>query len=148
MTTATLPALIIHPHPLLGDGTTMQTAAFRLRETLAAYIERNHIHLPRGPVWVLHNGRKVPASLWPNLIPREGDQVIIRAAVQGGGDNKVLSSVAMIALVIATNGAFGWQGLGAMLGTATGMGTGLASAIIMIGGTMAIAPILPIPEAK
>lgn len=145
MTTATLPSLIIHPHPLLGDGTTMQTAAFRPRETLACFIERIGAHIPAGPLWVLHNGRRVPGNLWPNLIPRDGDQVIIRAAVQGGGDgNKVLRSVAMIALVVAaiTIPGAGIAGLYSGFGL-TGTSLALATAGIMIGGQLVISPMLP-----
>lgn len=139
------PPLVVHPHPLLGDGRVVETAAFLPSETLGRYMERNGVAVPSGPLHVWHNGHRVPPDMWDLLIPRSGDQIVIRARALGGGGggNKVLATVAMIALTIATSGAFGWQGLGAMVGTATGLGTGLASAAIMIGGSLIISPLLP-----
>ena len=134
------PALVIHPHALTGDGRTFETAAFLAKETLGAYIERTEAIVPTGPVVVWHNGHRVPDALWQRLIPRTGDQVIIRARVLGGGgSNKVLTTVAFIALTIATYGAGSWAGLAAMAGSYSTV----AGAALMIGGSLMIAPLYP-----
>src|SRR5690606_27030384 len=62
----------------------------------------------------------------------------------GGG--KVLRTVAMLALVVATAGVGSFAGLGSMLAGATGMSVGLASAAIMIGGSLLINALLPPPK--
>lgn len=142
------PALVVHPHALVGDGTIHEGSTFLINETLGAYIKRTGVIVPAGPVAVWHNGFRVPDALWRRLIPRQGDQVIIRARVLGGGGGgKVLRTVAMIALVVVTQGAFGWQGLGAMVGSGLGIGAGLGSALVMIGGALMINALLPPPTA-
>lgn len=142
------PSLVVHPHALVGDGRVSVVDAFRERETLGAYIKRTGVIVPAGPVAVWHNGVRCPDALWRQLMPRTGDQVVIRARViGGGGGGKILKTVAMLALIVATSGAFGWQGFGAMLGSSLGIGTGLASALIMIGGTLLINALLPPPTA-
>jgi hypothetical protein len=146
---AVVPPLVVHPHALLGDGRVTVVDAFRERETLGTYIKRTGAIVPRGPVAVWHNGHRVPDALWRMLIPRTGDQVIIRARLIGGGGgdgNKVLRTVAMVALVVATSGVGSFAGLGSMLAGATGMSVGLASAAIMIGGSLLINALLPPPK--
>lgn len=138
------PALIIHPHALVGDGRIIETAAFRARETLQAYIERTSVVVPSGPVAVWHNGFRVPDALWQRLIPCTGDLVIIRSrALGGGGTNKVIASVALIALAISAPYLAGaLQGLS--WGTAaTGFIGGALTAGIMIGGSFLITPLFP-----
>src|SRR5690606_18955925 len=92
--------------------------------------------------------QRVPDALWRQLIPRTGDQIVIRARVLGGGGGggKVLRTVAMLALVVATAGVGSFAGLGSMLAGATGMSVGLASAAIMIGGSLLINALLPPPK--
>lgn len=136
------PSLVVHPHALVGDGTVQEAAAFLPNETLAAYIERTGVIVPAGPVVVWHNGYRVPDKLWRRLIPKAGDQVVIRARVLGGG-GKILRTVAMIALVVVS------AGYGAALGGALGF-TGAAagavgSSLIMIGGSLLINALLPPP---
>ncbi|MGB3290922.1 MAG: host specificity factor TipJ family phage tail protein [Burkholderiaceae bacterium] len=143
------PPLIVHPHALVGDGRVTVVDAFRDRETLGAYIKRTGVIVPRGPVAVWHNGHRVPDALWRQLIPRTGDQIVIRARLIGGGGgdgNKVLRTVALVALVVATSGVGSFAGLGSMLAGATGMSVGLASAAIMIGGSLLITALLPTPK--
>ncbi len=141
------PSLVVHPHALVGDGTVREESAFLPNETLGSYIKRTGIVVPAGPVVVWHNGFRVPDELWRRLIPRLGDQVVIRARVLGGGGgNKVLRTVAMIAVVVISIVApylapAAW-GVGA--GTAGGA---LLSAGVMIGGTLLINAILPPPVA-
>lgn len=133
------PALIVHPHALVGDGRIIETAAFTAKETLRAYIERTGVIVPRGAVAVWHNGVRVVDALWERLIPRAGDLVIIRARATGGGDGgKVLRTVAMIALVIAAPWAAGAMGF-----AAGSIGFAMATAAITIGGSILITPLLP-----
>src|SRR5690606_20350570 len=141
------PALVVHPHALVGDGSVQVVEPFLHMETLGAYIKRTGVVVPAGPVAVWHNGHRVPDALWRRLIPRTGDQIIIRARVLGGGGGgKVLRTVAMLALVVATAGVGSFAGLGSMLAGATGMSVGLASAAIMIGGSLLINALLPPPK--
>ncbi|QIM48996.1 hypothetical protein G9Q38_07280 [Pusillimonas sp. DMV24BSW_D] len=138
------PSLVVHPHALVGDGRLSVVEAFRERETLGAYIKRTGVVVPAGPVAVWHNGVRVPDALWQQLIPRTGDQVVIRARViGGGGGNKVLRTVAMVALVVLTYGAGSFGGLAAMAGSYSA----LAGAALMIGGTLLINALIPPPTA-
>lgn len=150
MELSTKPSLIVHPHALVGDGATREGSPFLPSETLGAYIKRTSVIVPAGPVVVWHNGYRVPDALWRRLIPRQGDQVIIRARVLGGGGgNKVLRTVAMIAIVVVsiyTGGAFG-AAAGSMFGTTAAIGTSLVSAAAMIGGTLLINALIPPPIA-
>lgn len=137
------PSLVVHPHALVGDGRVAVVESFLERETLGAYIKRTGVIVPAGPVAVWHNGHRVPDALWRRLIPRPGDQVIIRARVLGGGGgSKILRTVAMIALVIAA------PYVAPALGLAAGsLGASLVTAGIMIGGTLLINALLPPPTA-
>lgn len=142
-----LTPLVVQPHPLTPEGRTFTAAAFLQGETLGAYIERNNVVLPRSAFLVQHNGRAVPMHLWERLIPRTGDQIVIHAIPQGGGGSgKVLRSVAMIALVVAsiTIPGAGIAGLYSGFGL-TGTSLALASAGIMIGGSLLINALLPPP---
>ncbi|MHA3905128.1 TipJ family phage tail tip protein [Castellaniella sp. WN] len=139
--------LVVQPHPFTPEGRTFTVAAFLMGETLGAYVERNGIALPRSEFRVLHNGCVVPHHLWQRLIPRTGDQIVIHAMAHGGGGGgKVLRSVAMIALVVAsiTIPGAGIAGLYSGFGL-TGTSLALASAGIMIGGSMLINALLPPP---
>lgn len=137
------PSLVVHPHALVGDGRITEAAAFLPNETLGAYIKRTGVIVPAGPVAVWHNGHRVPDALWRRLIPRVGDQVIIRARVIGGGDGgKVLRTVAMVALVIVAN-VYGGA-LGTALGFTGKLAVGVGSAAIMVGGSLLINALLPV----
>ncbi|MNY32404.1 hypothetical protein D3C86_1666180 [compost metagenome] len=137
------PSLVHLPHPLNPSGKVMSYAAFLPGETLGAYLERTGTHVANAPMHVWHNGRQVPPALWRRLIPKTGDQVMIRAKMEGGGGgSKVLRTVAMIALVVVS------AGYGASLGTFLGvtdaaMAGALGSSLIMMGGTLMISPLLP-----
>lgn len=144
------PALIVHPHALVGDGTTQHVAGFLPGETLGAYIKRTGVIVPAGPVVVWHNGYRVPDALWRRLIPRMGDQVIIRARVLGGGGgggSKILRTVAMVALVIAAPHIATALNTSLGLGFAAGsVGMGALTAGVMIGGSLLINALLPPPK--
>jgi len=142
------PSLVSLPHPLRPDGKDISYAPFLPGETLGAYIQRTGVQISRGPVHVWHNGRPVPDALWTRLIPRDGDLVVIRARLEGGGGGrKILRAVALVALVIVTYGVGAWAGLGASLASATGVSVGLANAAILIGGSLLISPLIPeIPQ--
>lgn len=133
------PSLIVHPHALVGDGRITEAAAFLHNETLGSYIKRTGVIVPAGPVAVWHNGYRVPDALWRRLIPRIGDQVVIRARViGGGGGGKILRTVAMIALVVAAPYLAGAMGF--VAGT---VAYSIATAGIMIGGSLLINALLP-----
>lgn len=133
------------PHPLRPDAKEICAAEFLPGETLGAYISRNGIQVARGPVNVWHNGSLVPQHLWTRLIPRNGDFIVIRAKMQGGGGgNKILRTVAMVALVVA-GAAYGGV-LGAALGFTGTTAAAIGSSIIMIGGSLLINALLPPPK--
>src|SRR5690606_31787964 len=105
----------------------------------------NGIVLPRSEFRVQHNGRAVPHHLWQRLIPRTGDQIVIHAIAQGGGGGgKVLRTVAMLALVLTAPYIAGYALTGAWA-AATGFAGGLATAAVMIGGSLLINALLPPP---
>lgn len=143
------PSLVSLHNPLRPDLRDCSYAAFLPGETLGRYIERVGIAIPSRQVNVWHNGRAVPADLWTRLIPRHGDHVLIAPQMQGGGGgNKVLRTVAMIAVVVVSIFApylapAGWGALGATGGlTVTGA---LISAGVMIGGSLLVNTLLPAP---
>ncbi|WP_026641111.1 host specificity factor TipJ family phage tail protein [Bordetella petrii] len=138
------PPLVCLPHAVTSDGRQLSYAAFLPRETLGAYIERTGVIVPRGTVVVWHNGRRVPDALWRRLIPRTGDQVVIRARVRGGGGGgKLFRTVALIALTIAAN-VYGTQ-VGVAMGLTGNAATAVGTAAIMVGGTLVINALLPPP---
>jgi len=148
--------LVSMPHALLADGREVCFAEFLPRETLGAYVLRNAIAIPTGPVYVHHNGYLVPEHLWARLIPRPGDLVTIRARMQGGGGgNKVLRTVALVAIAVASAGAGAWaaSAYGAYAGAAAGtVTTGMAVAgaaaasAVMIGGSLLVNALIPLPK--
>lgn len=142
------PALVVHPHALVGDGSVQVVEPFLHMETLGAYIKRTGVVVPAGPVAVWHNGYRVPDALWRRLIPRAGDQIIIRARVLGGGGGgKILRTVAMIALVIAAPHIAAALNTSLGLGFAAGsIGMGALTAGVMIGGSLLINALLPPPK--
>ena len=135
-----MPALISLPHALVADGRQCSYAPFLRGETLGAYIHRTGITIARGAVAVFHNGCRVPDELWDRLIPRDGDQVIVRARAEGGGGgSKVLRTVALIAVAVVS------YGVGVAVGGAYGAA---AAAAISIGGSMVVTSLIPVPEVK
>lgn len=141
---STNPAVVTLPHPWSADNKHVYVAAFLPGETLGRYIERNSVDMPRSTFKVWHNARLVPASLWDRLIPKTGDQIVIRATGEGGGGgNKVLRTVAMLALVVGTYGVGSWAGFGAALAKGTGLALGTAQGLMMLGGAIFITPLLP-----
>ncbi|KXA71809.1 hypothetical protein AXA74_16850 [Bordetella hinzii LMG 13501] len=121
----------------------MSYAAFLPGETLGAYLERTGTHVANAPMHVWHNGRQVPPALWRRLIPKAGDQILIRAKMEGGGGgNKILRTVAMIAVVVAS--VFAPYLAPAAWGIQAGTyGAALLSAGVMIAGTLMINPMIP-----
>lgn len=137
------PSMVVYPKPLGGERTE-HFEYFAPGETLGAYVQRVGITVPSRVLRVEHNGREVPLALWTRLIPRHGDMVVISArGLGGGGGGKILRTVAMIAVVVVS------LGYGAALGAAIGFtGTTAAavgSSLIMIGGSMLVNALLPMP---
>lgn len=144
------PALVVVNNPFVASEDRQTFCdAFLPGETLGRYCERVGVALPSRVINVWQNGRPVPGDLWRRLIPRNGDQIVIRARGEGGGGgNKVLRTVAMIAVVVVSIFApylapAGWGAIGAAGGlTATGA---LISAGVMIGGSLLVNALLPMP---
>lgn len=141
------PSLVHLPHPLNPSGKVMSYAAFLPGETLGAYLERTGTHVADAPMLVWHNGRQVPQGLWRRLIPKTGDQVTIRAKMEGGGGGgKVLRTVAMIAVIAVSIMApylapASW-GMISAEGALT-MSGALLSAGVMIGGSIIVNALIP-----
>lgn len=137
--------MVVLPSPFDDRGRQVVVASFFSKETLGAYCQRMGITVPRGGFKVTHNGVSVPQALWEKLIPRSGDQIIIRAvAYGGGGGSKILRSVALIALVLTATYLPGYLELVTATGALSPAGAAL-SAGIMIGGSMLINALLPPP---
>jgi hypothetical protein len=132
----------ILPHPFTVAGRTFCTAAFQAGETLGRYIERNHLNLPRCVFNVYHNGQFVSRNLWDRLIPRVGDQVVIRGVGQGGDAGKVVRNVAMLALTLSAPYMAGYALTGSWAVT-TGFAASALTAGIIVGGALIVSPLLP-----
>lgn len=130
------PSLVSFLHPLHTDLRDFSYAPFLPGETLSRYIERTGVQVTSRRMNVWHNGRRVPSELWGRLIPRHGDHIVLVPKMEGGGGgNKVLRTVAMVAVVIAsiyTGGAVG-----------PGLYGALAQGAVMIGGTLIVSPLIP-----
>lgn len=141
------PSLVMYPKPLGGERIE-RFQAFLPGETLGAYVRRAGLAVPSRVVRVEHNGREVPLALWKNLIPRHGDLVVISArALGGGGGGKVLRTVAMLAVVAAAFYAPYLAGLTQTVNgvTSVTLGGTLLSAGVMIGGSLLVNALLPLP---
>jgi predicted phage tail protein len=137
------PSMVVYPKPLGGERAE-HFECFAPGETLGAYVRRVGVTVPSRVLRVEHNGREVPLALWQRLIPRHGDMVVISArGLGGGGGGKILRTVALVAIVVLS------YGYGAALGGALGLsGTTAAavgSSIIMIGGSLLVNALLPMP---
>nr|WP_255810186.1 host specificity factor TipJ family phage tail protein [Achromobacter sp. ACRQX] len=131
-------------NPLRPDLRDCAYAAFLPGETLGRYVERVGIRMPSRHVNVWHNGRRVPEELWTRLIPRQGDHVLIAPQMQGGGGGgKILRTVALIALVVVSAG-YG-AAVGGALGFTGATAGAIGSSIIMLGGTLLINALIPMP---
>lgn len=145
------PNLVSLPHPLVGAGREVTHVAFRRGETLGEYVRRTGVTVARGPLAVTVNGRPLTALAWRNYRVIDGDYIVMRQAVAGGGGgNKVLRTVAMIAIAIVAVVTQQWylaNGAG-MLGMSVGA-TGAALGIgIAMAGSLLINALLPLPQPK
>lgn len=136
------PSMVVYPKPLGGERTE-HFECFMPGETLGAYVRRIGITIPSRVLRVEHNGREVPLALWQRLIPRHGDMVVISArGLGGGGGNKVLRTVAMIAVVVVS--IFAPYAAPAAWGAGFGtVGGALISAGVMLGGSLLVSALLP-----
>ncbi|RSE84366.1 hypothetical protein EGU64_14995, partial [Achromobacter denitrificans] len=142
------PSLVVYPRPFESGDRIDCYAAFLPGETLGAFMRRTRIAAPSRVLRVEHNGCPVPLALWDRLIPRQGDMVVVSArALGGGGGGKVLRTVAMLAVVAAAFYAPAFAGLTKMVGgieVAT-LGGSALSAGIMLGGSLLVGALLPLP---
>jgi len=139
------PSLVYMPHPMTADGRQQFGARFLEDETLGEYLERHGAKPPHSAVAVTVNGIPIPAANWENLLPRVGDQIVLRTALHGGsgGGSKILRSVALIAIAVL---AVYTGGAAAAAFNSTLAGS-LASAAVSIGGSILINALLPPPSA-
>ncbi len=138
------PSLVHLPNPITPAGKVVSYATFLPGETLEAYLARAEVRVVDAPMNVWHNGRPVPAKLWKRLMPRTGDQILIRAKMEGGGGaSKILRTVALVALVVVSAG-YG-AALGGALGFTGATAGAIGSSMIMLAGTMLINALLPMP---
>lgn len=144
---AGIPALVSLLNPLRSDQKDLSYAPFLPGETLGRYIERTGVRVASRRTNVWHNGRRVPSELWERLIPRHGDHVLLVPKMEGGGGNgKVLRTVAIIAVIAVSIMApymapASWGMIGAE-GAVT-MGGALLSGAVMIGGGLIVSPLIP-----
>jgi sulfur carrier protein ThiS len=139
--TQSAPSLVYMPHPMTADGRQQFGAVFIEGETLGEYLERHGAKPAHSAVAVTVNGIPIPAANWENLLPRVGDQIVLRSALQGGsgGGSKAIRSVSLIAIAVLsayTGGAASAAGWSATESAA-------ASAAVSIGGSMLINALLP-----
>lgn len=144
--------LMLLPHPLTSQGREYSTALFLPRETLGQYVSRVGVALPKGPFRVQHNGHYVPISLWPYLIPRTGDHIIIHASAEGGSGGKIAATVAMLALTLVAPYLGGYLVTGtwttaAALSGATAFAASAATLGVMAAGSFLISALAPAPKA-
>lgn len=134
------------PHVLVADRRELSYEPFLPGETLGRYIDRTGLVICDGPIEVWHNQSKVPQVIWKGLIPRIGDQIVIRGDVHGGGGgNKILRTVALVALAVAAPYA-GAALAGAAGFAATGFAAGVFTAGVMIAGSLLINALIPLPK--
>ncbi|ARP92530.1 hypothetical protein CAL14_05615 [Bordetella genomosp. 9] len=149
-----MPAVVSWPHAFTEEGRQFAYEAFLPGETLGRYVQRVGIRVPKGPGYVLHNGSQVPHALWKGLIPRPGDQIIFRARMEGGGGgNKVLRTVALVAVAIISAGAgaaVAGSAWGASAAAAAGVSTATVGAAvgaaIAITGNILVNALIPLPK--
>ncbi|MFK7090481.1 host specificity factor TipJ family phage tail protein [Chromobacterium violaceum] len=137
------PTLVHSPHPLTAAGRQVIYEPHRRNETLGGYLRRLQIEVDRGPLAVCVNGRPLPD--WHCYRLRRGDFVEVRAVVAGGGGgNKVLRTVALVALVLVA-APLGGALAGTAMAGALGITATSGAALIMLGGSMLINALLPPP---
>ncbi|ANN69533.1 hypothetical protein BAU06_09370 [Bordetella bronchialis] len=147
-----MPAVVSWPHALTGVGRECSFEMFLPGETLGRYVDRLGLTVARGRVLALHNGRLIPSDLWRGLIPKPGDQIILRSWPEGGGGgNKVLRTVALVvvAVVAAYTGgaaATAYSGLaGSTAAGASAVGAAVSAAVV-IGGSILVNALIPLPK--
>lgn len=153
VTAAAQPALVYCPHPLLAAaGRRIEYGAFLPGETIAGYLERAGVRLPASqPVYLRLNDVLIPRAAWETTIPRDGDLIVIRARVQGGGGGgknplRTILSIAVMVFAQPLAAALlpaGMATQAAFLGITYGQ---LLGGAISIAGNLLINAILPPPK--
>ena len=147
------PSLVYCPHPLLPTaGRQLITEPFQPGETIAGYLDRLGLNVATQPLVLRLNDRIIPRAHWGEVCPRSGDLITLRATVHGDGDSNPLRIVLMIAVMVAAVylGPLAGNMLlgGANLGVAAGVQAFVGQALIMVGGTMLVNAIAPLPQPK
>lgn len=99
-----------------------------------------------GSIVVSLNGELWPESMWTEVMPRDGDCVVISPMVGNPGLFRTLGTLALAATSIALIATGAGAGLGAALGiqtlsTATAVGNAILGAAINIGGNLLVGAI-------
>jgi len=139
------PTLVHSPHPLLAAaGRALINEPFLNNETIESYLIRLNIDINR-PLMLQVNGQILPRDQWPKTTVTEGMQLTLRAIMHDGGNgdnNKALRSVLTIAVMIAA------QNYGGVVGAALGGSKILGTALISVGGMLAVNALLPPPSGQ
>lgn len=88
-------------------------------------------------------GHPVPYAMWSKVRPRAGQTIHVVAVPQGGGGGKILRTVALVALVVLSQGI-----ASGAIGGLSGFTATAAAAGVMIVGGLAINALIPPPTAK
>jgi sulfur carrier protein ThiS len=134
------PTLVHSPHPLLaGAGRELINEKFLPGEKVAGYLRRLNIDIDR-PLALQLNAQPLPRDEWATTAVKAGDQIALRALVQLGGDgdsNKVLRTIATIAVMVYAPQLSGAMGAGSV-----------GTALISVGGMLAVNALLPPPTPQ
>ena len=137
------PKLIVSPHPISASlGRSLFYDKFLPGESLGEYFRRlNLLHAIPDNFVLSINDSRISFDNIDDIYPRDGDMIIMRARVHGGGDNqdsnKALRTVLMIAVLVLSRSP--------QLAAAVG---GYGGAIVLIGGMLLISMLVPIRIPK
>ncbi|WP_201312897.1 hypothetical protein [Dyella sp. EPa41] len=118
-------------HPLSGDWITSEMPS---GQTIAEMLGEQAS--PSCNVSI--GGHPVPYAMWNKVRPRAGQTVHVVGVPQGGNGGKILRTVAMVALVALSSGVAS----GAIGASLFGSYAAVASAAIMIGGSVVGDPLI------
>ena len=127
------------PHSLTAEGRATIPMVVPPGCTLEVLVRRV---APAGDVLVEVDGVPVPRTQWARYPLTAGRIVTVRAALAGGDDKNPLRTILQIAVIVAAVYVAGPAGVAA-LGE---FGAAVASAAIVIGGTLVINALVPLPE--
>jgi hypothetical protein len=139
------PVAVWAPHPITpSEGRELRYEAFLPGETVLEYLERTGLmaRLGNAPVELRLDGRRLPESMWPYVMPRPGVHLQIAGVMHGGGGGgggkNPLASILMIAVMIFA------PYIGAFMGITSNIGL----AVLRLGLGLAINALFPPPKPQ